>query len=150
MVIRHSKKLFVLTLVFLISLFVFYFLRSGVVVVHLSFPRKIVDYLEKLWTKVEQPINVEKLKYLMKNLRQKEVHLVQKFLNVSSMSDGAARDHFYTTISLPLQGVCSSLKRFGGTWMVNKDAKAVDGDKFVCMDSFNDTKPCIIYSFGVG
>ena len=44
------------------------------------------------------------------------------------------------------QGVCQTLKRVGGKWWPHW--KAVDGDKFICFDSFNPSS-CLIYSFGI-
>ena len=44
------------------------------------------------------------------------------------------------------QGVCQSLKRLGGRWWSHW--KAVDGDKFVCFDSFNPND-CLVYTFGI-
>ena len=62
--------------------------------------------------------------------------------------------HLYTkwddTIPFPKalfsKGVCQTLKRVGGRWWPHW--KAVDGDKFVCFDSFNPTN-CLVYSFGI-
>ena len=44
------------------------------------------------------------------------------------------------------QGVCQSMKRLGGRWWSHW--KAVDGDKFVCFDSF-DPNDCLVYTFGI-
>ena len=44
------------------------------------------------------------------------------------------------------QGVCQNLKRLGGEWW--PQWKAVDGDKFVCFDSYKPSS-CLIYSFGI-
>ena len=44
------------------------------------------------------------------------------------------------------QGVCQSMKRLGGRWWSHW--KAVDGDKFVCFDSFNPND-CLVYTFGI-
>ena len=40
-----------------------------------------------------------------------------------------------------------SLKRVGGKWP--HPYIAVDGDKFVCMDTFGDDNGCLVYSFGI-
>ena len=88
---------------------------------------------------------------IMKKLRTSDKSLISKFLNVTpdQMTDYEAMDHFYQAISLPLQGVCRSLKRIGGIWYKGKVAKAVDGDKFICMDEFSLMDQCLIYSFGI-
>ena len=39
---------------------------------------------------------------------------------------------FLEIVSMPVQGVCKSLKRVGGRWW--PQSKAVDGDKFICLD----------------
>ena len=44
------------------------------------------------------------------------------------------------------KGVCQNLKRLGGEWW--PQWKAVDGDKFVCFDSYKPSS-CLIYSFGI-
>ena len=38
-----------------------------------------------------------------------------------------------------------TMKRIGGAW----NRRAVDGDKFICMDRVISGSPCNIYSFGV-
>ena len=49
-------------------------------------------------------------------------------------------------ISYFIEGVCHSLKRVGGWWW--RERQAVDGDKFVCMDTFTP-EDCLVYSFGI-
>ena len=65
------------------------------------------------------------------------------------MNESEAKAHFYQAISMPLQGVCLSLKRIGGIWVDIGRVKAVDGDKFICMDGFSSLGGCLIYSFGI-
>jgi len=67
-------------------------------------------------------------------------------LNVDSMDNQQAMERFYHEVSTPVQGVCHSLKRFGGRWQANE--QAVDGDKFICMDSYT-ARDCLVYSFGI-
>ena len=88
---------------------------------------------------------------VMKTLRESEKSLVSNSLNISldNMSESDAMVYFYKTISQPLQGVCNSLKRVGGKWIDLGYSKAVDGDKFICMDDFHTTDDCLIYSFGI-
>ena len=128
-------------------------MRTGLMEVRISVPKWLTNFIGKLWNGMDNspvPINVNKITTLMKTLRTSDKHLVSKFLNMTSMQDHEAKEHFYKAISLPLQGVCSVLKRFGGTWKKGTSAKAVDGDKFICMDAFTSTEPCLSYSFGIG
>ena len=55
----------------------------------------------------------------------------------------AHKNYFYLKSH---QGVCQSMKRLGGRWWSHW--KAVDGDKFVCFDSFNPND-CLVYTFGI-
>ena len=96
------------------------------------------------------PEDMEKDANMMRQLRVWDRQLVAKFLNTTPerLNDGRARAEFYETISRPLQGVCRSLKRLGGQWYNSAGVKAVDGDKFLCMDNYNKAD-CLVYSFGV-
>ena len=77
------------------------------------------------------------------------------------MSEKDAMEFFYRVIAMPQQGICRkgvnqlfrylpfyfrSLKRVGGKWT---NSIGVDGDKFVCMDTFVDGSECLVYSFGI-
>ena len=53
-------------------------------------------------------------------------------LNVAALTGDEAQDIFHEVVSTPVQGVCKTLKRVGGKWLPN--LKAMDGDKFICMD----------------
>ena len=45
------------------------------------------------------------------------------------------------------------MKRVGGHWVVGDpdygQHRAVDGDKFVCLDQILEQDQCVIYSFGI-
>jgi len=85
---------------------------------------------------------------VMQVLRKLQASQVKSLLNldVDSMSNEEAMDRFYYEVSTPVQGVCHSLKRFGGRWRPKE--QAFDGDKFVCTDSYSP-KDCLVYSFGI-
>jgi len=85
---------------------------------------------------------------VMQVLRKLQASQVKSLLNldVDSMSNEEAMDRFYHEVSTPVQGVCHSLKRFGGRWRPKE--QAFDGDKFVCTDSYSP-KDCLVYSFGI-
>ena len=51
-------------------------------------------------------------------------------LNVAALTGEVAKNIFLEIVSFPVQGVCKSLKRVGGSWY----GFAVDGDKFICLD----------------
>jgi hypothetical protein len=81
-------------------------------------------------------------------------------LNVQQLTNEQAVERFYHEVSTPvqvlqsvfvkilawLQGVCYSLKRFGGRWF--SGYQAFDGDKFICLDSYS-SQDCLVYSFGI-
>jgi len=85
---------------------------------------------------------------VMRVLRKLQAAQVKSLinLNVDSLSSEKAMARFYQEVSTPVQGVCYSLKRFGGRWFPTY--QAFDGDKFVCMDSYSP-KDCLVYSFGI-
>ena len=93
----------------------------------------------------------DQINAMMKEMRIRDKKLVSAFMNVSldSMNESEAKAHFYQAILMPLQGVCLSLKRIGGMWVDIGRVKAVDGDKFICMDGFSTRGDCLIYSFGI-
>jgi len=85
---------------------------------------------------------------VMRTLRKLQSPQVDELLNldVELMTKEEAMNRFYKEVSSPVQGICQTLKRFGGQWL---DLwKAYDGDKFICMDSYTPTN-CLIYSFGI-
>jgi len=104
-------------------------------------------------------INTDKFEKMLNlfifNSKSKEIKQVEylKNLQVSKLSNEEARTIFFQTISLPLQGVCRLMKRVGGHWVVGDpdygQHRAVDGDKFVCLDQILDQDQCVIYSFGI-
>lgn len=85
---------------------------------------------------------------VMRVLRKLQASQVKSLidLNVDLLSNEQATARFYKEISTPVQGVCYSLKRFGGRWFPTY--QAFDGDKFVCMDGYSP-KDCLVYSFGI-
>ena len=44
-----------------------------------------------------------------------------------------------------MKALFRTMKRIGGHWA----KRAVDGDKYVCMDRILSNSPCLIYSFGI-
>jgi len=111
-----------------------------------------------IWVKIDRPVEgkgaqgrrelKEKVDFeVMQVLRKLQAPQVNALLNldVDSMSNKEAVDRFYREVSTPVQGVCHSLKRFGGRWWPHD--QAFDGDKFVCTDSYS-SKDCLVYSFG--
>jgi len=84
----------------------------------------------------------------MKLMRKSDERLVTRLvdLNVEELSDSVAMDTVYQLVAQPLQGVCRTLKRFGGAWVVVHNA--FDGDKFICLDQIREPN-CLVYSFGI-
>merc|ERR1712156_224698 len=85
---------------------------------------------------------------VMQKLRKEDRAKVIAVLNMDAqaLTNEEAMERFYNEVSTPLQGVCQSMKRLGGRWWSHW--KAVDGDKFVCLDSF-DPNDCLVYTFGI-
>jgi len=85
---------------------------------------------------------------VMQQMRRKDMDQVSAFmkLNVEDLDNEEAMERFYSEVSTPIQGVCQTLKRVGGEWWPHW--KSVDGDKFICFDSFN-SDTCLVYSFGI-
>jgi hypothetical protein len=108
-------------------------------------------YLPSEWTGHGQEEEADQINAMMKDMRIRDKKLVSAIMNVSldSINESDAKAHFYQAISMPLQGVCLSLKRIGGMWVDIGRVKAVDGDKFICMDGFSTRGDCLIYSFGI-
>merc|ERR1712154_23508 len=84
----------------------------------------------------------------MQLLRSEDEKIIEEIqgVDVGKMTEENAMEFFYRVIASPQQGVCRSLKRVGGKWT---DDIGVDGDKFVCMDTFQDGSECVVYSFGI-
>jgi len=96
----------------------------------------------------QERLNEGTLVEVMQKMREKDIAQVSALLkvNVENLENEEAMERFYSEVSTPMQGVCQTLKRVGGNWWPHW--KAVDGDKFICFDSFNPSS-CLIYSFGI-
>jgi len=95
----------------------------------------------------------DRTRFFLSNLEAKEKDEIRalKNLKVSTLSNTDAKTKFFQIISMPLQSSCRIMKRIGGHWHVGGvgQHKAVDGDKFVCLDQILKKQKCIIYSFGL-
>jgi len=92
--------------------------------------------------------NQTPVEVLMKEFRRQDVPLVKLMESTENrdFTEEEAKEMVYKLLAYPLQGVCRTLKRLGGTWW----GKEVDGDKFICMDRILDRgENCIIYTFGI-
>ncbi len=59
-------------------------------------------------------------------------------------------DNIYKILNIPLQGLCTAGKFFGGNWY--GEHGCMDGHKYVCLDKLYvdvKNKNCLIYSFGI-
>jgi len=94
-------------------------------------------------------INSDKLNHLTKLLgaeeHKKEIEFLDLDLSTGSMTGKDARLIMQKILSFPQQSICSVIKRIGGKWI----RRAVDGDKFVCLDRIVQGSNCLIYSFGI-
>jgi len=113
----------------------------------IGLPSKILNAQEEKHKATHQDV----LNYI-RYLRRRDQSLVEAVtdFDIDSVLDTEAELKFQRIITQPVQGVCQSLKRFGGGF--REKWKAVDGDKFVCMDDkrlWDNNGRCIIYTFGI-
>ncbi|XP_023333077.1 uncharacterized protein LOC111704920 isoform X2 [Eurytemora carolleeae] len=93
-------------------------------------------------------LKLSKEDVIMTAFRKLDAPRVEALMNLEVIDtpDGDVKEIFFRTVSFPLQGVCRNMKRVGGIWW---GRRAVDGDKFVCLDQISDSDVCLIYSFGI-
>lgn len=106
------------------------------------------DEERKIFSETDSKTEANDKYDIMRTLRKLQASQVTELLNLDAenITNEEAMTRFYTEVSSPVQGVCRTLKRFGGQWMAKW--KAWDGDKFICMDSYTP-KNCLVYSFGI-
>jgi len=103
---------------------------------------------KNIWSKLNQHNLTKQYDFdsMLEVFKRKDQELTKEVLglDLENMTEDQCVDVFYKVTSIPLQGLCRSLKRVGGIYI-----GSLDGDKFVCMDTIIRSKNCIIYSYGI-